>query len=132
MKRKILISIWLTGLWIQGYAEVGYSDSVYRYAKKIGIKYPAICTGQAIQESGHFKSRVFRIKNNCLGFKGSNGRYKRFKSWKGCLDYYKRWQSKNGHTRSYKQYFNFISRGYAEDKGYGRKVSRIIRQNRLV
>lgn len=116
MKNLILLSIVLHPL----------CDSVYNYAKSIGIKYPEICTSQAVHESANFTSHCYKVRNNCLGMKGSDGKYKVFKSWQECIDFYKAWQVRKGHCSSYACYMHYVSHKYASDKNYGRKIRNII------
>jgi len=116
MKSLLLLSIALHPL----------SDSVYNYAKSIGICYPKICTSQAVHESANFTSYCYRTRNNCLGMKGKDGKYKVFASWKECIDFYKDWQLRKGHCSSYNCYLKYVSHNYASDRKYGRKLRGII------
>ena len=102
------------------------SDSVYNYAKSIGIHYPEICASQAVHESANFTSYCYRTRKNCLGMKGRNGKYKIFCSWKECIDFYKTWQIRIGHCNSYRCYLKYVSHKYASDRNYGRKLRGII------
>lgn len=104
------------------------SDSVYNYAKSIGIQYPEICTSQAVHESANFTSYCFRARNNCLGMKGRDGKYKVFLSWKNCIDFYKIWQVRTRHLSSYKCCLNYVSHRYAADRSYGKKLRAVIKR----
>lgn len=103
---------------------------VYNYALRIGIKYPIICASQAIYESANFSSRVYLNKNNCLGFKGNNGRYKQFKSWKDCIAFYKVYQHRSGHSSSYGNWLVYVGRNYSNNKAYYVTLKAIIRDNK--
>ena len=44
-----------------------FENKVYCYIKSIGIKHPDIVLKQAIYESGHFNSNIYKTKNTFNG-----------------------------------------------------------------
>ncbi|MFP5042350.1 glucosaminidase domain-containing protein [Parasediminibacterium sp. JCM 36343] len=80
-------------------------NEVYCYIKKAGIKHPEVVLKQAIYESGHFKSNIFKKRNNLFGFR--HNKYIVFDSWQSCIDYYKRWQDKYYKDDSI-EYYKFL------------------------
>ncbi len=80
---------------------------VYCYIKKVGIKHPEVVLRQAIIESGHFKSVVFKTRNNLFGFR--NKVYIKFDTWKTCIEYYKRWQLKY-YKNEHQNYYAFLQK----------------------
>jgi uncharacterized FlgJ-related protein len=70
-----------------------FENKVYCYIKSIGIKHPDIVLKQAIYESGHFNSNIYKTKNNLFGFRRTQT-YLSYKNWQACVDYYKVWQDK--------------------------------------
>ena len=83
-------------------------NEVYCYIKSIGIKNPDIVLKQAIYESGHFKSNIFKTKNNLFGFRRT-ATYITYKNWKACVDYYKEWQDKRYKDPS-QDYYTFLQK----------------------
>lgn len=80
---------------------------IYCYMESIGIQHTEVVLKQAIYESGHFKSHIFKTKNNLFGFRRSKG-YLKFKNWKHCIDFYKKWQDKYYHDEV--DYYQFLQK----------------------
>jgi uncharacterized FlgJ-related protein len=99
---------------------------VYCYIVSIGIKNPEIVLKQAIYESGHFKSNIFKTKNNLFGFRRTMT-YLTYKDWKACVDYYKVWQDKR-YKDTNQDYYTFLQNinysGYDRYK-YVKELKRI-------
>jgi uncharacterized FlgJ-related protein len=99
---------------------------VYCYIVSIGIKNPDIVLKQAIYESGHFKSNIFKTKNNLFGFRRT-ATYITYKNWKACVDYYKEWQDKRYKDAS-QDYYTFLQKinysGYS-NFDYAKELKRI-------
>jgi len=83
-------------------------NEVYCYIVSIGIKNPEIVLKQAIYESGHFKSNIFKTKNNLFGFRRTMT-YITYKDWKACVDYYKVWQDKR-YKDTNQDYYTFLQK----------------------
>ena len=99
--------------------------NIYHEIKEQGIKHPEIVTTQALLESGHFKSDVYKKYNNIFGFQNLEG-YIQFKDVKSCIIYYKFWQNKYYREDRYVSYYDFLeSFGYASDTSYISKLKRI-------
>ena len=101
-------------------------NEVYCYIVSIGIKNPEIVLKQAIYESGHFKSNIFKTKNNLIGFRRTMT-YLTYKDWKACVDYYKVWQDKR-YKDTNQDYYTFLQNinysGYDRYK-YVKELKRI-------
>ena len=101
-------------------------NEVYCYIVSIGIKNPDIVLKQAIYESGHFKSNIFKTKNNLFGFRRT-ATYITYKNWKACVDYYKEWQDKRYKDAS-QDYYTFLQKinysGYS-NFDYAKELKRI-------
>lgn len=99
------------------------AKKLYNLLIEYGVKHPEIVVRQGILETGHFKSKAFRLKNNLFGIRAKNGKYARFKSVEACILAYKKqiqYKYKGGN------YYKFLSRiGYAEDPKYVYKLKRI-------
>lgn len=108
-------------------------DSVFHYAKAIGVLYPDICTAQSIHESGNYTSYGFKVRHNLFGFKNLYG-YKHFHNWKESIDFYKVFQERRiarHHCNSHYGWLRYISTHFATDPHYGRKIARTIHNTRL-
>ncbi|MFZ4672397.1 MAG: glucosaminidase domain-containing protein [Flavobacterium sp.] len=101
-------------------------NEIYCYIKSIGIKNPEVVLKQAIYETGHFTSHVFKTKNNVFGFRKTMT-YITFKDWRACVDYYKVWQDKK-YKDTTQNYYKFIQKinysGYS-NFDYSKELKRI-------
>lgn len=93
-----------------------------------GVKHPEIVYAQAILETGHFRSKVYRECNNLFGLYNSRTEsYYKFDHWSesvvAYLDFIQdRYKPPN-------DYYKFLSDiGYAEDPEYINKLKRIVNQ----
>lgn len=93
-----------------------------------GVKHPEIVYAQAILETRHFRSKVYRECNNLFGLYNSRTKsYYKFDHWSesvvAYLDFIQdRYKSPN-------DYYKFLSDiGYAEDPEYINKLKRIVSQ----
>jgi hypothetical protein len=105
------------------------------------IEYPDIVFAQAILESGYMKSKIFYENNNLFGMRnperrptvstGQNKGYAVYNCWTESVKDYKLFQEfvfrKKKKTRD--EYFNYLSRRYAEDSSYVFFVKKIINEN---
>ena len=102
-----------------------------------GFKYPDLILAQALLETGHFKSTVFKENNNLFGFKepkqrktlakGSNLNYAIYSNWKESVEdrmIYENLYLKNKSRFKYKQY---LDRVYAKGEKYSLTLEKIIK-----
>jgi hypothetical protein len=140
MKKRILI--WLVYFGLVSFkptqndlsSEV-YREMVFNAIDNMDFKFKDIVKAQAILESGHFKSDVFRHNNNAFGIRlpkkrettaiGSNLGYAVYNdiclSIEDRLLYEKRYLSK--FTKE--QYYSYLNRVYAKNKTYSKKLKNI-------
>lgn len=112
-----IVSFTALSCWLAPQKEPVSETAVYCYLKSIGVKNPRTVLKQAIFESGHFKSRIFKAKNNLFGFRRTKT-YMSFNSWQASCDYYKKWQEKN-YKNEEEDYLKFLQRkNYAGNKSY--------------
>lgn len=92
------------------------------------VKYPEIVYAQAILETGHFKSKVYKEYNNLFGLYDSKTKsYYKFDHWSesviaylNCIQY--RYKPPDN-------YYKFLLNiGYAKDPEYINKLKRIVNQ----
>jgi hypothetical protein len=114
---------------IQAKPEYFFVRQIHEELKCQNVEFSRIVIRQAILETGWFKSKVYRNKNNLFGFRTKNG-YLTFDSWEDSIVYYKKWQKK--HYTRFKEktedtcYYNFLRWvGYAEDELYITKLKSI-------
>lgn len=89
-----------------------------------GIKYPRIVTAQAILESGHFKSKVFKEYNNPFGLYNSKIKaYYKFNHW---IESIKAYAEMVEYKYTEGDYYTFLRElPYAEDERYIDKIKAI-------
>ena len=115
-----------------------FSESnLITYMRKIGIVYPDIVLAQAKIETGNFTSVIFRENNNLFGMKvarsrpttavGKSRNHAVYQTWLLSLIDYKLWQDRMIHRAPTKRkYLEYLSRNYAEDKTYVRKIKNLL------
>ena len=92
------------------------------------VEYPNIVYAQAILETGHFKSKVYREYNNLFGLYNSKTKsYYKFDHWsESVIAYLDFIQNKYKPPNDYYKFLSDI--GYAEDPEYINKLKRIVNQ----
>ena len=115
-----------------------FSESnLISYMSKIGIVYPDIVLAQAKIETGNFTSVIFKENNNLFGMKvaksrpttavGKSRNHAVYQNWLASLADYKLWQDQMIHRAPTKRkYLEYLSRNYAEDKTYVRKIKNLL------
>lgn len=119
-----------------------FKDEVYFEIKKFDIKYPEIVIRQAIVETGHFKSRIFKENHNLFGMKvpynrkkskgliGKHRGHAKYKCWQASVEDYSIWQKymiNKGYldTTTEQAYLLSLDNMYAEDPNYIHLLKRI-------
>lgn len=101
----------------------------------MGIKFPEIVYKQAIYESYHFKSKIFKHNKNLFGMRLAKSRkttaknktkykYAVYESWFDSLKDYKLWQDnvKPIHTKTLSNYLKYLDKIYSETNNYTAKL----------
>lgn len=100
-------------------------DNLVAYLNLTEVSHPEIVVRQAILETGHFKSRVFKRKNNLFGM-CQNGKFMKFNHWTECVDKYKSIIQSKMVKKYHGCYYAFLTNmGYAEDTKYVSKLKGI-------
>lgn len=98
-------------------------DHLYDALLYYDVHHPEIVYAQALLETGHFKSKGCRHKNNLFGIMKGN-KLRTFDHWTESIIYYKE------HIQNrYKggDYYRFLKRiGYASDQHYTARVKRMV------
>lgn len=100
------------------------AENMIKACNHYEILYPEIVTAQAILESGNFKSKLFRERNNPFGlYDSKNKEYFYFNHWTDALLAYK-FKVQNKYKEG--NYYLFLKElPYAMDKDYISKVKNI-------
>ena len=116
--------------------DISFNDSVRTFIKQSNIKHSDIVYSQAVLESGHFKSKIFRENNNLFGMRkvvnrpttqiGSCERgYGIYDSWKSSITDYAIWQAWSAKGLKENEFLNLLRSTYASDSTYITKILKI-------
>jgi uncharacterized FlgJ-related protein len=137
--RYIFLLLMLTLTSFNEENEVTY-QGLYNEILEQGLEFPDIVFAQAILESGHFNSKVFKENNNLFGMrqaskrltvsKGKLNGYAIYDSWQESVEDYYLYQEysfkKRNFTRS--EYLSRLNKSYASTSGYSKKLLSIIKR----
>jgi len=111
--------------------------------KRLNVKFPYIVMAQAIAETGHYKSQVFKENNNLFGMKQATVRINTAKGTQNGHAYYDNWYQSIydyafyqcrylGQINSESEYYLYLSSSYAEaGDGYVKLLKNIIETEKL-
>jgi len=111
--------------------------------KDLNVRFPHIVMAQAIIESGHFQSNIFRTNHNLFGMKqarmrcttakGTNLAHAYYDNWKESVYDYAFFQSRYLHDlKTEAQYLEYLDRNYAEANNYDAAIKRVIEDEGLL
>jgi len=111
--------------------------------KDLNVRFPHIVMAQAMIESGHFQSNIFRTNHNLFGMKqarmrcttakGTNLAHAYYDTWKESVYDYAFFQSRYLHDlKTEEQYLEYLDRNYAEAKNYDAAIKRVIENENLI
>jgi len=111
--------------------------------KDLNVRFPHIVMAQAIIESGHFQSNIFRSNHNLFGMKqakmrcttakGTNLGHAYYDNWKESVYDYAFFQSRYLHDlKTEQQYLEYLDRNYAEVRNYDLMINKVIENERLL
>ena len=109
---------------------------------RLNFRFPHIVLAQAKLESNNFRSYLFKENNNMFGMKlassrltsaiGSEHGYASYESWtESLIDYALYYSSYLRNVKSEKEYYQFLSKFYAEDVAYVTKIQNLIKNEQL-
>ena len=118
-------------------------ENVYMAIKQLNIEHADVVFAQIILESSNLKSKLAKTNNNFLGMKqakkrettaiGSKNGYARYSNWYDCINDYLLYQQnilKNKKITK-TQYITLIGKKYSETKDYKKRLSRVMKENKL-
>lgn len=145
MKKLSLIKICIIGiilLSLQSHKTIikpTYTD-VWNELNIVGVKWPEIAFAQAVLESGHFKSVVYRNNNNLFGMKlarkretvanGTKMGYATYENWQASILDYKMYQDyilEKRKIENKNQYIGYIKNTYSESSNYMVLLNKIMK-----
>ena len=108
---------------------------------KQGIKFPNIALAQAVLESGHFDSDIFRENNNLFGMKkpsvrktvatGENRGHATYKNWVDSVKDYKLFQDELGYSDlNLNGYMKKLDTSYCPGCNYSKKIKDQLEYNK--
>ena len=111
-------------------------ENLKKEIKNLGFKYPDVIYAQAIEETGRFKSAVFKQNNNLFGLKipnlrptlaiGENLNHAKFRNWRESLIERAMWDIQNtNNIYSKEEYYQLLDAIYAEKPGYSDRLKQI-------
>lgn len=110
--------------------------------KSLNFKFPYIILAQSYQETGHYKSTIFRENNNLFGMKeavlrtnlaqGTNRGHALYDSWQdSVIDYALYSATYLSDIKTEGEYFEYLRQNYAEDKTYVSRLKNLIKVRKL-
>lgn len=110
--------------------------------KSLNFKFPYIVLAQSIQETGNYRSTIFRENHNLFGMKqatirtnlakGSNRGHAYYDSWQDSLiDYALYSATYLSDIRTEGEYFEYLRQNYAEDPSYVERLKILIKKRNL-
>lgn len=117
-------------------------ESLVEELKRLNVKYPHIVMAQAMIESGHFQSNIFRSNHNLFGMKearqrvttarGTNLNHAYYENWKESVIDYAMFQAaylKDLKTEA--AYLLYLDANYAEAQNYDLAVKKMVEREKL-
>ena len=110
--------------------------------KELNFKFPHIVLAQAMLETGNFESKMFNENNNLFGMKeakvrlntagGTQYGHAYYDSWVESLYDYALYSATYLHKlKSEQEYYEYLSKFYAEDTSYVKRLKEIITKENL-
>jgi hypothetical protein len=117
-------------------------EKLVTHLRELNLKFPYIILAQSIQETGNFKSGIFKENNNLFGMKeakmratlaqGTSRGHAYYGSWKESLyDYAMYYNTYLRKIKTEDEYFEYLRQNYAEDPEYVPRLKDIIRKKKL-
>jgi len=117
-------------------------EALVEELKRLNVRYPHIVLAQAMIESGHFQSNIFRTNNNLFGMKeakqrtttarGTNLGHAYYDNWRESILDYAMFQSAYlRDLKSEQQYLDYLGKNYAEARKYDVAVAEMVKNQNL-
>ena len=117
-------------------------EALVEELKRLNVKYPHIVMAQAMIESGHFQSNIFRSNHNLFGMKearqrvttarGTNLNHAYYENWKeSVIDYAMFQASYLKYLKTEASYLEYLDKNYAEAQKYDIAVQNMVKNENL-
>lgn len=117
-------------------------DKLIKMINELNFKFPHIVLAQSKQETGHFKSQIFKENNNLFGMKeakvrinlarGTDKGHAYYYNWaESVMDYALYSATYLSKLKTEDQYYQYLQQYYAEDTTYVKRLKQIIKKERL-
>lgn len=117
-------------------------ENLTKMLKDLNVRFPHIVMAQAMIESGHFQSNIFRSNHNLFGMKQARARcttakgtelnHAFYDNWKESVYDYAFFQSRYlNDLRTEDAYLSYLDRNYAEAPEYDKAILRVIEHQNL-
>ena len=117
-------------------------ENLTKMLKDLNVRFPHIVMAQAMIESGHFQSNIFRSNHNLFGMKQARARcttargtelnHAFYDNWKESVYDYAFFQSRYlNDLRTESAYLDYLDRNYAEAPEYDKAILRVIENQNL-
>jgi hypothetical protein len=121
-----------------GFTEAKLVDKI----KTLNFKFPHIILAQSYQETGHYKSTIFRENHNLFGMKqatirtnlaqGTNRGHAYYEDWQSSVvDYALYYATYLSDIKTEGEYFEYLRQNYAEDPTYVERLKKLIKKRNL-
>lgn len=117
-------------------------DTLVSMLKELNVKFPHIVLAQSIVETGHWTSRIFKENHNLFGMKEAYVRVHTAKGTQHNHAYYENWTESVydyafyqcrylGGIKTETEYFQYLSKSYAEATTYVQSLKKVIENEQL-
>ena len=116
-------------------------EALIKEIKRLPFKYKDILLAQAMIESGHYKSPLFKEAHNLFGLREARSRattakgtvlnHAEYDNWKESLLDRLIYEVKYLDKLNREQYLKYLDKSYAQASGYDRSLEQIIKTNKL-
>lgn len=117
-------------------------ENLTKMLKDLNVRFPHIVMAQAMIESGHFQSNIFRSNHNLFGMKQARARcttargtelnHAFYNNWKESVYDYAFFQSRYlNDLRTEDAYLDYLDRNYAEAPEYDKAILKVIEHQNL-
>jgi len=145
--KKLFLTIILTFVLLSSFTKPSEDltkQKLWEEIKSLNIEHAEIVFAQAILESGHFQSKVFRLNNNLFGMRlpkkrettalGKNLGYAKYTNWIDSVKDYALFQQFVMRKKTYNktEYLSYLDRVYCQSKGYSAKLKKIIKDHKNI
>jgi hypothetical protein len=117
-------------------------EKLVKILKDLNVKFPHIVLAQSMVETGHWNSKIFKENHNLFGMKqarsrittatGTQHNHAFYETWTESVYDYAFYQCRYlGSIKTEAEYFNYLSKSYAEDPNYIVLLKKTVENNNL-